>query len=465
MAGHRYSTDDVVTAWAAGQELRRLLLPALGHKGVDGSGLRGLDLGTGLGSVLLMMAWQFPSLRYVGIEAQGRNAERARRSCWVNGCEGRAEIKHGDIRALFDAGAGLSPVPEGERGFDIVTGASFCLGVLGGGRTDGDGRLCRLLTIQCTSPCYLFLVAGTPPYFDAHGAPAPSSAADPPIDITALPQGNEGDGAAVAVARKAASGRARTQPVPLPAAEDQRPCNFELRGGCVLSVLAFGLSWGGMDKRCMLAIIDSLAASNFHPRRAAGWRCTAAPPRPRWRPRGSLSCARRTCRAWRRAWRGRPTTQVNLRMCLIIMYCTDTQSPPPLTFSFHRTRKKYPGLTLLRKLAVRPKRHQPPLFAVYTFCHAGGEAAAAYRGALRTAGEFPFLVLVDSRPPLSAVGGDDEDAPQLVLVGNGPNMVKETLSVREAGKGGSGGRVPRTDEYRRVMEDMCMPDNDLPCEA
>lgn len=72
--------------------------------------------------------------------------------------------------------------------------------------------------------------SGTPPYFDAHGAPTPSDPADPPISITSLPSSDhsgEGD----QVARKAASGKARTQPVPLPAAEDQRPCNFELRGG------------------------------------------------------------------------------------------------------------------------------------------------------------------------------------------------------------------------------------------
>ena len=126
LVGHRYSTDDVVTAWVAGKEARHLLLPRLPQT-ADG-GFRGLDLGTGLGSVLLMMCWQFTlpgpaPLRYVGVEAQGRNTERARRSCWVNGCEGRAEVRHGDIRALFDSGAGEPPVPEAERGFDIVTGA------------------------------------------------------------------------------------------------------------------------------------------------------------------------------------------------------------------------------------------------------------------------------------------------------------------------------------------------------
>lgn len=116
----------MATAWAAGKELRHLLLPALDrNEDGDGSGLRGLDLGTGLGSVLLMMCWQFPPLRYVGVEAQRQNAERARRSCWVNGCEGRTDVRHGDIRALFDAAAGEPMVPVGERGFDIVTGASW----------------------------------------------------------------------------------------------------------------------------------------------------------------------------------------------------------------------------------------------------------------------------------------------------------------------------------------------------
>lgn len=227
MVGHKYSTDDVVTAWAAGKEARRLLLPPTLLRpagGADPGSLRGLDLGTGLGSVLLMMCWQFPSnLHYVGIEAQGRNAERARRSCWVNGCEARTEIKHGDIRALFDAAAGAPPVAEGERGFDIVTGAFI-------GDRDHFFDFIYDEFAHILSLTWTLTDAGTPPYFDAHGAPTPSNPADPPISITVLPsEGN--DAVPYNVTRKAASGKARTQPVPLPAAEDQRPCNFELRGG------------------------------------------------------------------------------------------------------------------------------------------------------------------------------------------------------------------------------------------
>lgn len=127
------------------------------------------------------------------------------------------------------------------------------------------------------------------------------------------------------------------------------------------------------------------------------------------------------------------------------------------------------GLTILRKLAVLPKRGQPPLFAVYTLCHAGGAAAAAYAKALidaagADAGEGqgddpkPRVLLVDPPSVVAAEG------PQVVGTGTGSVcMVRETLAVREAGPvgdGGGGGRVPRTAEYRRVMDDLGMPDNE-----
>jgi hypothetical protein len=126
------------------------------------------------------------------------------------------------------------------------------------------------------------------------------------------------------------------------------------------------------------------------------------------------------------------------------------------------------GLSILRKLAVLPKRGQPPLFAVYTLCHAGGAAAEAYGKALIDAAGAgaregvnddaqPRVLLVD---PPSAVAAE---GPQVVGTGS-VCMVRETLAVREAGPvgdGGGGGRVPRTAEYRRVMDDLSMPDNEV----
>lgn len=57
---HRYSTDDLVTSWVACNESKRLgyISPNM------------LDIGCGLGSVLMCNAWQLPTARCIGIEFQ-----------------------------------------------------------------------------------------------------------------------------------------------------------------------------------------------------------------------------------------------------------------------------------------------------------------------------------------------------------------------------------------------------------
>lgn len=57
-----------------------------------------LDLGCGLGSVLLMMAWKFPHADVTGIEAQADRAAMGRRSIAWNGVEDRCRIIDGDLR-------------------------------------------------------------------------------------------------------------------------------------------------------------------------------------------------------------------------------------------------------------------------------------------------------------------------------------------------------------------------------
>src|SRR5262245_7239106 len=66
--GHRWSLDDLVTAWAAAEETAATP-PA-----------RIVDLGCGIGAVLMMVAWRFPAARCVGIEAQAVSVDLARRS-------------------------------------------------------------------------------------------------------------------------------------------------------------------------------------------------------------------------------------------------------------------------------------------------------------------------------------------------------------------------------------------------
>ncbi len=102
LRGHRFSLDDLVTAWFA-----------LEHANVDDV-RTALDLGCGSGSVLSMIAWARPAARVIGIEAQAVSAGLARRSIAWNGCDDRCEVRHGDLRDR-------SLVAEGAV-FDLVTG-------------------------------------------------------------------------------------------------------------------------------------------------------------------------------------------------------------------------------------------------------------------------------------------------------------------------------------------------------
>jgi tRNA1Val (adenine37-N6)-methyltransferase len=96
--GHRFSLDDLVTAHFAARVAPRT--PA-----------RILDLGCGIGSVLLFCAWRFPEARCEGLEAQPASAALARRSIAGNGVADRCSVALGDFRALQSA-----PVA------DLVTG-------------------------------------------------------------------------------------------------------------------------------------------------------------------------------------------------------------------------------------------------------------------------------------------------------------------------------------------------------
>jgi len=97
--GHRWSLDDLMTAWVA-------------TRGLDPDTVRrALDLGCGLGSVLLMVAWILPEADVTGIEAQADRAAMGRRSIAYNGVAARCRIVDGDLRRDTPAGP-----------FDLVTG-------------------------------------------------------------------------------------------------------------------------------------------------------------------------------------------------------------------------------------------------------------------------------------------------------------------------------------------------------
>jgi tRNA1(Val) A37 N6-methylase TrmN6 len=82
--GHRFSTDDVLTAWYG-----TTWAPSAGAV---------LDLGSGIGSVGMIAAWRLAGARFVTIEAQDASVRLARKSAAYNGLDGRYEIRHGDFR-------------------------------------------------------------------------------------------------------------------------------------------------------------------------------------------------------------------------------------------------------------------------------------------------------------------------------------------------------------------------------
>ena len=100
--GHRWSLDDLATAWFAAETVAAH--PPRRHA----------DIGCGIGSVLLLVAWRFPELRSVGVEAQQVSLALARRSVAGNGVAERCEVRHGDLRDP-------AMLPEGAV-FDLVTG-------------------------------------------------------------------------------------------------------------------------------------------------------------------------------------------------------------------------------------------------------------------------------------------------------------------------------------------------------
>ena len=96
--GHRFSTDDVLTAWYGTQWAPRVE--------------RACDLGSGIGSVALIVAWRLPGARLTTVEAQARSVRLARKSVRYNGLEERFTIVEGDLRDF-----------RSEERFDLVTGS------------------------------------------------------------------------------------------------------------------------------------------------------------------------------------------------------------------------------------------------------------------------------------------------------------------------------------------------------
>jgi len=100
-AGHRFSTDDVLTAWYG-----TTWCPCA--RAV-------LDLGSGIGSVGMIAAWRLPGARFVTVEVQTESVRLARKSARWNGLEARYEIREGDFRE--------QGVVRHDEQFDLILGS------------------------------------------------------------------------------------------------------------------------------------------------------------------------------------------------------------------------------------------------------------------------------------------------------------------------------------------------------
>lgn len=99
--GHRFSTDDILTAWYGTSWCP--------------SARTALDLGSGIGTVGMISAWRLPGARFVTIEAQSDSIALARKSARYNGLTDRYEIREGDFRA--------PDILQADETFDLITGS------------------------------------------------------------------------------------------------------------------------------------------------------------------------------------------------------------------------------------------------------------------------------------------------------------------------------------------------------
>jgi tRNA1(Val) A37 N6-methylase TrmN6 len=99
--GHRFSSDDLATAYVAWH--------------VRPEAKRVIDLGCGIGSVLMHLAWKMTDASFVGVEAQAMSFALLERNIARAGIGERVRVHHGDLREE-------EVIAKLGRGFDLVTG-------------------------------------------------------------------------------------------------------------------------------------------------------------------------------------------------------------------------------------------------------------------------------------------------------------------------------------------------------
>jgi tRNA1Val (adenine37-N6)-methyltransferase len=123
--GHRFSTDDILTAWYGTSWCP--------------TAQTALDLGSGIGTVGMICAWRLPGARFVTVEAQAESVALAKKSAQFNGLTGRYDIRHGVFRGIEERGQPCPPEPASkeladsavrspavlrpDERFDLITGS------------------------------------------------------------------------------------------------------------------------------------------------------------------------------------------------------------------------------------------------------------------------------------------------------------------------------------------------------
>ena len=120
--GHRFSTDDILTAWYA-----TTWCP---------TARTALDLGSGIGTVGMISAWRMPGTRFVSVEAQPESVALARKSAHYNALTDRYDIREGDFREPC--------VLQADERFDLITGSPPYFPLEAGVKSDHPQRVaCR----------------------------------------------------------------------------------------------------------------------------------------------------------------------------------------------------------------------------------------------------------------------------------------------------------------------------------
>lgn len=99
--GHRFSTDDILTAWYGASWVPRVE--------------RALDLGSGIGTVAMLAAWRLPGAKFVTVEAQQESVALAKKSIAWNGLGERFDVRQGDFRGR--------EILNDDECFDLVLGS------------------------------------------------------------------------------------------------------------------------------------------------------------------------------------------------------------------------------------------------------------------------------------------------------------------------------------------------------